>query len=155
LAALLDVPFIDSDDLVEQRAGRSLPEIFAVDGEATFRALEAHVIDAALRDFPGVLTLGGGAVLNATTRARLRRGPAPVVLLSARVATLLQRLDSNAGQYRPLLAGDVADRLGRLAKEREPLYREVATVTVDTERRGPRRVAEVIADVIGATVSRA
>ncbi len=154
LAALLCVVFADSDDLVEQRTGRCVPEIFAADGEAAFRALEAQVIAAALHDFDGVLSLGGGAVLDAGTRAALLSAPAPVVLLSTRVPTLTDRLDRSAGGHvRPLLAGDTAARLAALAQEREPLYREVATITVDTERRSARRVAAVIADLLGVPVS--
>jgi shikimate kinase len=154
LAALLGVEFADSDDLVEQRAGRCVPEIFAADGEATFRALEAQVIAAALRDFDGVLSLGGGAVLEPATRAALLSTPAPVVLLSTRVPTLTDRLDRSAGGHvRPLLAGDTAFRLAALAQEREPLYRSVATITVDTERRNARRVAAVIADLLGVPAS--
>ncbi len=154
LAALLGVVFADSDDLVEQRTGRSVPEIFAADGEAAFRALEAQVIAVALHDFDGVFSLGGGAVLDAGTRAALLSAPAPVVLLSTRVPTLTDRLDRSAGGHvRPLLAGDTAGRLAALAQEREPLYREVATITVDTERRSARRVAAVIADLLGVPVS--
>jgi shikimate kinase len=150
LAALLVVPFADSDDLVEQYAGRCVREIFATDGEDGFRALEARVIAAALTSFSGVLSLGGGAVLVESTRAALRDAGVPVVHLTTRVVTLTGRIGD--GRSRPLLTGDPASRLAVLAEAREPWYREVATVVVDTERRSIRRVAEVIADQLGVAV---
>jgi shikimate kinase len=152
LAAVLTVPFADSDDLIEQQAGRSVAEIFASDGEDGFRALEARVIAAALTTFPGVLSLGGGAVLAESTRAALRESGVPIIHLTTRVATLTGRIGD--GRSRPLLTGDPASRLAVLAETREPLYREVATVVVDTERRSIRRVADVIADQLGLTGSR-
>jgi shikimate kinase len=149
LAATLNVPFADSDELIEVCAGRSVPDIFAAGGEETFRVLEARAVAAALDDFDGVLALGGGAVLSPATRAALMASPAPVVLLRTRVATLVERLGDGRG--RPLLRGDLAGGLAQLAEAREALYREVATFSVDTERRSPRRVAEVIAGLLGVT----
>jgi shikimate kinase len=147
LAALLDVPFADSDELIEARTGRRVPDIFAADGEHVFRVLEEEAVAAAMADFLGVLALGGGAVLSPVTRSALKASGAPVVLLGTRVTTLAQRLGDR--HDRPLLTGHLPSRLAQLAETREPLYREVATLTVDTERRGTRRVAEVIAGLLG------
>ncbi len=152
LAELLGVAFADSDDLVAERAGRSVAQIFADDGEGTFREIEAAAIGQALAGFDGVLALGGGAVLAASTRQALARSGAPVVLLRAAVTTLRHRVGD--GRDRPLLADDTATRLGELAAAREPLYREVATVVVDTERRRPARVAEVIASLLPESATR-
>ncbi len=146
LAALLEVPFADSDGLVERAVGRSVPEIFATQGEAAFRTFEAEAVAAALTDFGGVLSLGGGAVLAPSARQALRASGVPVVLLRTRVPTLTERLGDGRG--RPLLAGDPAGRLADLARDREPLYREIATLSVDTERRTARRVAEVVATLL-------
>lgn len=72
LARRLDVEFRDSDQLIEVRRGLSIPEIFASDGEAGFREIEQEIVGEMLAGFDGVLSLGGGAVLSAVTRERLR-----------------------------------------------------------------------------------
>ena len=69
LAKILAVAFADSDELVEQSTGRSVPELIDTDGESAFRELEADAVARALADFDGVLALGGGAVMTARTRA--------------------------------------------------------------------------------------
>jgi shikimate kinase len=130
LAARLATPFADSDQLVTGLTGRSVAEIFAQDGEPAFRALEASVITAALRDFEGVLALGGGAVGSDPVRQALTGSPAPVVLLTAATEDLLARIGGT--RHRPLLAADPAAALAQLQVDRAPLYRAVATATVDT-----------------------
>jgi len=143
LAKLLLVPFADTDDLVEKSAGRSVRDIFAADGECEFRRVEAEAIAAALRDFGGVLALGGGALTTAGTRESLAASGIPVVLLRASVSTLSVRVGDAAS--RPLLADDPSARLAVLADEREPLYRAAATFTVDTDHRTPAQVAAQVA----------
>lgn len=146
LAKRLEVAFADSDDLVEQRAGRSVRAIFAQDGEAGFRQAEAEVIAAALTAFDGVLALGGGAVLADETRAALAASGVPVVWLRAELPTLANRV--GRAQDRPLLTGDPVGRLTALARERQALYEDVATVVVDADQRGAKRVAAAIADAL-------
>jgi shikimate kinase/3-dehydroquinate synthase len=106
------VPFIDLDDLVEARAGRSIPSLFAESGEPAFRALEAATLRELLqRRAPQVIALGGGALLDRSSR-RSALEHAFVVTLSARPATLLAR---TRGDTRPLL-GDLAERPARIAE---------------------------------------
>ena len=143
LAKTLVLPFADSDDLIEAAEGRSVTTIFAESGEPAFRKLEAAAIQKALTEFDGILALGGGALLDDGTRAALAASGIPVVLLRARLATLTDRVGD--ARTRPLLVGDAAARLATLADEREPLYVEVATMTVDTEDRTPGQVAAQIA----------
>jgi shikimate kinase len=152
LAAKLTVPFADSDALVEARAGRSVQDVFATDGEAAFRDLEAEVIGVALAGFDGVLALGGGAVLTESTRAALAASGVPVVLLRSSLRTLRRRVGDGHG--RPLLAGNAATRLSALAAAREPLYRQVATHVVTTDRRSSSRVAIEIASLLGYEIKR-
>jgi shikimate kinase len=143
LATMLGVAFADSDDLVERETGRSVAELFAA-GESEFRDAEALAIDGALRDFDGVLALGGGALGRAETRRRLLAAGTPVVLLRARVEQLLARVGD--GRTRPLLHGAPAERLRELAAEREPHYAECASATVVTDGRTPGQVAvEIVA----------
>jgi shikimate kinase len=143
LAKILVLPFADSDELIEAAERRSVATIFAESGEATFRALEAAAVQNALATFEGVLALGGGALGDPGTRAALAASKVPVVLLRAALRTLADRVGD--ARTRPLLADDAPGRLAALADQREPLYAEVATLTVDTEDRTPGQVAAQIA----------
>jgi shikimate kinase len=143
LAKILVVPFADSDELIERQTGRGVRDIFAESGEAEFRRIEAATVAAALSSFGGVLALGGGALTTPATRDVLLTSEIPVVLLQAHLTTLIRRVGD--GRTRPLLADDPPGRLATLAEQREPLYREVATLVVDTERRTPGKVAATIA----------
>ena len=139
LAERLGVPFTDVDAVIEERTGRSIAAIFADDGEPAFRALEEQVT-AELLERPGVLALGGGAVLSATTRAALRGHQ--VVWLQVSAATAVSRVGLN--EARPLLLGNVRGRLIKLLAERTPLYAEVATRRVETDARPPEEVVELL-----------
>jgi len=153
LAKILAVPFADSDDMVERSVGRSVPDIFAESGEAEFRRIEAATLASALSEFEGVLALGGGALTVAATREILAASGVLVVLLRAPIATLVLRVGD--GHTRPLLADDPRGRLAALADQREPLYREVATFVIDTERRTPGKVAASVAARLHERAARA
>ncbi len=144
LAKILHVGFVDSDELVEAAEHRSVRQIFAADGEAAFRAAEQAAIAACLAgDFDGVLSLGGGALTHAATRAAVAASGVPVAVLHAPLETLLARLGD--ARSRPLLADDPPARLAALAAARQPVYDSVATLRVDTEGRTPGQVAAHIA----------
>ena len=146
LARRLELPFLDADHLIEEVEGRSIPEIFASDGEPAFRRIEERIIGEALTSFDGVLSLGGGAVLSPVTRERLRGHR--VVHLTIGVAEGVRR---SQGPGRPLLSGgDVTARYQALLTERAPLYREVAWTTVSTERRSSGKVVSDIVDRLGS-----
>jgi shikimate kinase len=141
LAERWQVPFADTDLLIEAADGRPVPQIFAADGEPAFRALERAVIAAALVERTGVLSLGGGAVLDPATRSALAGHP--VVFLRVGLDAAVERVGS--GEGRPLLAGDsVRDRVSTLLVERTPVYEAVATLTVDTDDRTPAQIADEI-----------
>jgi shikimate kinase len=146
LAGRLAVPFADSDDLIIQRTGRSVAEHFQTGGEAAFRAVEAEVVAQALAGFDGVLALGGGAVATESVRAGLLGSGVPVVLLTAEQDELLLRIAGTG--HRPLLVGDAPARLAELAGERAPLYRAVASLTVQTSGRSIAEVADELSDQI-------
>jgi shikimate kinase len=139
LADRLGLPFLDVDAVIEERTGRSIAEIFADDGEPAFRALEEQVT-AELLGHLGVLSLGGGAVLSATTRELLRGHR--VVWLQVAAGTAVSRVGLN--EARPLLLGNVRGRLIKLLAERTPLYAEVATERVETDARSPQEVVELL-----------
>ena len=137
LAQRWGVPFADVDAVIESRVGKSVAEIFADDGEPVFRAFE-EATTAELLDAPGVLALGGGAVLSPATRALL--AGRPVVWLQVTIAHAAGRVGLN--EARPLLLGNVRGRLVKLLGERAPLYAEVARASVDTDGLTPEEVAD-------------
>jgi shikimate kinase len=151
LAAELGVPFLDSDQVIEQRAGRPVRRIFAEDGEPAFRALEHQVI-AELLDGPdprsAVLALGGGAPEHPGTRDRLTR--AQVVYLQVGYDQALRRVGGDRG--RPLLARpDLPD----LYQRRLALYAGVATLTVPTDGRRPEAITgDILARVVPEPAAR-
>ncbi len=143
LGRILGVPFADSDDLVEAATGRRVREIFAESGEVAFRAAEGAAIRAALAEFDGVLSLGGGALTVPATRDAVVSCGVPVVLLEAPISTLTARVGDATS--RPLLSGDPSGRLSALADQRRPVYAALATLHVDTTHRTPGQVASLIA----------
>ena len=144
VAALLGVPFADTDAMIEKRAGKPIPEIFFDDGEAYFRQLEFETVGSALASFDGVLALGGGAVLNDATRAAL--AAYPVVFLSVELTDAVKRVGLGAG--RPLLNMNPRATLKYLMDQRRPLYAEVATHTVATDGRTPEDIAAEVATLL-------
>lgn len=147
LSERLACPLYDTDALLAERAGRSVPELLRAD-EAHFRALEEEVVAAACACTAGVIATGGGVVLSARNRAALRAGNW-VVWLRAPSAALVARLRRGEGEFeeRPLLDGDPMARLSALAGEREALYTASAHATVDTAN---QRIATVVQHVLDA-----
>lgn len=139
LALHLGVPFFDVDSIIEGRAGRTIAEIFADDGEPAFRAVEESTT-AELLALDGVLSLGGGAVMSPLTRAALIGHR--VVWLRVGVPTAVNRVGLNVA--RPLLMGNVRGRLIKLLAARAPLYAEVATEVVETDESTPEEIVQQI-----------
>ena len=132
LARRLQLPFFDSDHVIEQQLGCSIREFFEREGEGRFRDIEASVIDALTQGQEGVLSTGGGVVLRPENRNNLR-DRTQVVYLNSSPDELFRRLRHD--KNRPLL--QVADpllRLRDLYAQRHPLYRETAHFSVDTGR---------------------
>jgi shikimate kinase len=140
LASQLGVTHRDADTEVEARAGKPISDIFVDSGEAEFRRMErAAVVDVLTHD--GVVSLGGGAVLDEDTRADLAKHT--VVFLDVSLSEAARRV--GLGTSRPLLLGNVRSRLKQLMDARRPLYAEVAGLTVDTDGREPADIADEIA----------
>lgn len=143
LARRLQIPFLDSDHVIEQRIGCSIRDYFEREGEASFRDVEASVVDALTSLESGVLSTGGGSVLRPVNRQYLReRGH--VVYLRSSPEELFRRLRHDVN--RPLLqVADPAGRLRELYAERDPLYRETAHFVIDTGRPSVATLVNMIA----------
>ncbi|MCU1676630.1 MAG: Shikimate kinase [Frankiales bacterium] len=141
LAAAWGVAFRDADADVEALAGKEVSDIFLLDGEEAFRTLERSAVANALTEHDGVVSLGGGAILDDGTRSLLRGHS--VVFLDVSLDAAVKRV--GMARDRPLLLGNPRTQLGLLMKARKPLYVEVATLTVDTSGREPE---EVVAEIV-------
>ena len=147
LARRLGWEYLDSDREVEEATGRTVPELFAEEGEAAFRAAEARALAEGLAgDRPRVVSVAGGAVLSEANRRLLTDG-GTVVWLRARPATLAARV--GAGEGRPLLGDDPAGAIEALDAVRRPLYDEVADLVVDVDGLTPDEVATTVLDGVG------
>lgn len=144
VAEVLEVPFTDTDTLVEQETGRAISDIFITDGEETFRSMERQAVRRALREHDGIVALGGGAVLDADTRADLAGHT--VVFLSVGLADAAKRVGLN--QSRPLLLGSPRRQWQQLMDARRPLYLEVADVEVSTAGLTPDQSRDAVLAVL-------
>ncbi|BBZ14160.1 shikimate kinase [Mycobacterium branderi] len=141
LAKALGVEMLDTDVAIEAETGRTIADIFATDGEKEFRRIEEQVVRRALAEHDGVVSLGGGAVTTPGVRAALSGHT--VVFLEITAAEGVRRTGGNTA--RPLLAGpDRAEKFRALMSQRVPLYRRVATIRVNTNRRNPGAVVRYI-----------
>ena len=147
LAEELGLTFHDSDQYIEERTGADIAWIFDVEGEAGFRVRERNAIRELCELDNIVLATGGGAILNEENRKDLRRRGL-VVYLRATIGQQVER--TRRDQKRPLLhnVDDPRARLTALMEIREPLYREVADVSVLTSRRSPKAVCAEILEQI-------
>ena len=142
VAGRLGWPYLDSDEWVQRKTGRTVPEIFQTQGEAAFRAEETAALEAAATsDGPLVIGVAGGAVLKPENR-NLIRNAGLVVWLRADPLTLVMRVGNGHG--RPLLGDDPEAALKRLYRERRPLYEDLADVVVDVDQLTPDEVADKI-----------
>lgn len=135
LAARLDWTAVDADVELERRAGRTIRQIFDEGGESEFRRLERETLVELLGRERLVIAAGGGAIIDADTR-RDFKAAGPVVWLKASVATIEQRLygDATTEQRRPnLTSSGGRQEIEQLLTQREPLYRECATLEVSTD----------------------
>src|SRR5262245_39950021 len=148
LAGLLHYDSVDADELIEERAGKSIAAIFAEDGEPAFRDLEAAVVAELAGRRRTVAALGGGAVLRESNRAIIR-STGPVVWLTASVDTIIRRIaaDETSASRRPdLTAAGGRAEVESLLAVRTPLYRECATLIVDTKNKTAFELAAEIAE---------
>jgi shikimate kinase len=149
LAKALDVPLLDTDAKIVETTGRTIADIF-VQGEAEFRRIETEVVCAALAEHDGIVSLGGGAITTPEVRAALAGHT--VIYLEISAAEGIRR--TSGGSTRPLLTGgDPGERFRELMSKRVPLYRQVATVRINTNRRNPGAVVRHIVQRLDCAAS--
>ena len=141
VAEKLGVEFIDVDNEIEMDEKTTISDIFVQKGEPYFRQLERAKISELLNSFNGVLSLGGGSVLDESTRQAL--AIAPVVWLKVSSGDASSRV--GLGLSRPVLMGNVRSTLVKLLEERTPLYEEVADWEIDTSKKS---IEEVVQEVL-------
>ncbi|MGW0335184.1 shikimate kinase [Streptomyces sp. NPDC003011] len=144
LAERLGVRYRDSDEDIVAEQGRTIAEIFVDEGEPAFRAIEKQAVAKALAEHDGVLALGGGAILDAGTRASL--AGQRVVYLSMDVEEAVRRTGLNAA--RPLLAVNPRKQWRELMEARRHLYEGLATAVVPTDGRTPEEVTQAALDAL-------
>jgi shikimate kinase len=146
LAQRFGWPYLDSDEEVRRRTGKTVPQIFADEGEAAFRAQESAVLaEACASTHPVVVSVAGGAVLDPRNR-ELLGASGLVVWLRASLATLTQRVGD--GRTRPLLGEDPGAALRRLYPERAALYEKIAALVIDVDDVPTERVVERVARAV-------
>jgi shikimate kinase len=151
LASALALPWVDADQELTRRAGRSISQIFADDGEPTFRRLESETLEALLCRKPSVIATGGGVILSAANRQRLA-GAGTIVWLRATPESIIDRMqaDSSTAEMRPALtARGGIEEIVQLLAVRSPLYAELAEQVIDTDDKTPAAIAAEILAKLG------
>ena len=143
LAEKLGRSFVELDSLIEQKTGKSIPDIFQQDGETVFRELEVEVTNEVSKDKNLVIACGGGIVLNKINIDRLRQ-QSRVVYLTASTKVILKRVSSEEGQ-RPLLKVDNPTlAIREMLSFRKPFYERAADIKIDTSKLDINAVSEQI-----------
>lgn len=145
LARSVNMPFVDTDELVENLAGDSISDIFVNKGEADFRLMERECVKKALQELdqtPAIISLGGGSILNTDTQQDLISHP--VAWLEVSIAQALKRVGMN--QARPLLLGNVRANMINLLNERTPIYEKLSDIKVETSDISPEQCAEQLSE---------
>ena len=133
LSELLCCPFMDLDAVIEEQTGRSIPEIFATDGEAAFRQMEMEVLERVLKQSTAVISLGGGTVTQERCSEMVKENTLCIYLRTS-VDTLVERLTDEAAG-RPLLSSDsdLRSRIETLIAQRSEVYESTAHHIIDTD----------------------
>jgi len=139
LSKRLNLNFIDTDQLVEERSGKSITEIFLDSGEAEFRSLERAVVLESLNKTNLVVALGGGSVLDAEVQSQLN-GMGNVVFLDVSISNAAPRVGFN--RERPLLLGNPRQQWLALMEKRRPIYESLAKIVVNTDNKKANEIAD-------------
>ena len=146
LAAKLQIPFRDTDHVIEQQTGRTISDIFLEDGEDQFRILEKKVLREELLTDNTVLALGGGAPISVDAQSALRAIASPVVYLDISLATVAPRIGFN--RDRPLLLHNPRGQWQTLMEARRPIYESIADTVIDVNDKSEDEIVSSILEVL-------
>ncbi|MDQ7003876.1 MAG: shikimate kinase [Ghiorsea sp.] len=146
LASRLSLSFVDLDERIVAKQGKSIPQIFEQDGEAAFRAMESQTLEEALQAQDSIVATGGGAILSEHNRELMQQA-GQVIWLDASPTELASRISGDGN--RPLLNGaDPLFKMITLATQRNPLYAEAADLRIDTGSMNTKEAVDTIADFL-------
>lgn len=143
LAGALSLRFLDTDQLIEERSGKSVTDIFVVDGEPTFRAMELEMLDEVLRLDDVVIGLGGGAPISQQAQEAITSSKSRVVFLDVSLSTAAPRVGFN--RDRPLLLGNPRAQWQALSDVRRPIYEQLADVVIKVD---DMDVETIVAEIV-------
>jgi len=146
IAKRLDIAFRDTDQVVEEEAGRTVSDIFLEDGEDAFRLLEKGVLRNELLSDGTVLALGGGAPISMDAQSALRAIASPVVYLDISLATVAPRIGFN--RDRPLLLHNPRGQWQTLMEARRPIYESIADTVIDVNTKSESEIVDEILEVL-------
>lgn len=149
LSKLLKVKHSDTDSLIEKVSGKKISEIFVEDGESEFRRIEADILAQSLEEKAGVLSLGGGAVLDLHNQELIKSAGSTVVFLDVSISQAAPRVGFN--KDRPLLLINPRQQWLALMEKRRPIYEALATFRISTDNKKASEVALEIAQLAGAS----
>jgi shikimate kinase len=142
LAHKLNIKFVDTDLLIEQREGKAITDIFVVDGEPHFRALELETLTSVLAMDNVIISLGGGAPVSEQAQQEIRSSDSTVIFLDVSLATAAPRVGFN--RDRPLLLGNPRAQWQALSDKRRPIYEDLADLSVKVD---DMSVEQIISDI--------
>ena len=146
LASELEIPFRDTDHVIEEKSGKSVSDIFLEDGEDEFRILEKKVLRDELLSDDTVLALGGGAPISIDAQSALRAIASPVVYLDISLATVAPRIGFN--RDRPLLLHNPRGQWQTLMEVRRPIYESIAETVIDVNDKSESEIVSLILEVV-------
>ena len=146
VAERLDIPFRDTDQVIEENSGRTVSDIFLEDGEEAFRVLEKGVVRDELLSDGTVLALGGGAPISIDAQSALRAIASPVIYLEISLATVAPRIGFN--RDRPLLLHNPRGQWQTLMEARRPIYESIADTVIDVNTKTEIDIVDEILEVI-------
>lgn len=146
IADSLQIPFRDTDHVIEERSGKTISEIFLDEGEESFRALEKKVLRDELLSDNTVLALGGGAPISIDAQSALRAIASPVIYLDVSLSTVAPRIGFN--RDRPLLLHNPRGQWQTLMEARRPIYESIADIVIDVNDKSESEVVDQILEAL-------
>lgn len=145
VAAILKLSHIDTDQLIEEKSGKRISDIFLEDGEPAFRRMESEIVLEVLQQDNCVISLGGGSVIDSEVADKLRVEP-NVIYLEVSISNAAPRVGFNA--ERPLLVANPRQQWLKLMEDRKPIYEGLGRKKISTDNRKPKEIAREIAGLL-------